>query len=26
MRIERLIWHVDFVGRRVSRETLVDGG
>jgi len=26
MRIEHLIWHVDFVGKRVSRETLGDGG
>jgi len=26
MRIECLIWHVDFVGKRVSRETLGDGG
>jgi len=26
MRIECLIWHVDFVGKRVSRETLDDGG
>jgi len=26
MRIECLIWHVDFVSRRVSRETLGDGG
>jgi len=23
--IECLIWHVDFVGKRVSRETLGDG-
>jgi len=26
MRIECLIWHVDFVGKRVSREILGDGG
>jgi len=26
MRIECLIWHVDSVGKRVSRETLGDGG
>jgi len=26
MRMECLIWHVDFVGKRVSRETLGDGG
>jgi len=26
MRVECLIWHVDFVGKRVSRETLGDGG
>jgi len=26
MRIECLILHVDFVGKRVSRETLGDGG
>ncbi|QCD98856.1 hypothetical protein DEO72_LG7g133 [Vigna unguiculata] len=25
MRVECLIWHVDFVGKRVSRETLGDG-
>jgi len=26
MRIEYLIWHGDFVGKRVSRETLGDDG